>query len=53
MNLKKDKVAKKSEIKEVKKIDIKKTSTFKKKKKVKKTHHHLCIPIAATSAYPY
>ena len=36
MNKKKEKVEKKVETKDVKKIDSKKTSTFKKKKKIKK-----------------
>jgi len=36
MNKKNEKVEKKSEIKEVKKVEVKKTSSFKKKKKVKK-----------------
>ena len=36
MNKKNEKVTKKAESKEIKKVEINKTSTFKKKKKIKK-----------------
>ena len=46
MNKKIDKAEKKIDTKDTKKVEVKKTSTFKKKKKVKKKYnfwHSLCL----------